>query len=207
MTEDGLSTGKRKLQRSSRVEQHDSEIGVRGEMPRIKSLDQAGEGKIISVGPTNKKASSNPLRNRSRNYPNNRNNPYNKDRLIHPSINELLSPVSSCSESNLSDVNSSVACVPSAFSSCHDSSAYSDYEDYDDYLTYENIGSGIVCRIEIAEDDKVYDSKGEETFPLQRSSSFTEDRYHKESFYYNIRKRQSASMNLNDHLNSKQFLF
>jgi len=101
-----------------------------------------------------------------------------KSHLVHPSIIELRFPASSCSESNISEINSCAARVPSAFSSCRDSSAYSDYEDYDDYLAYENIGSGILCRVEMAEDGKEYGPKGEDcSFSLQRSSSFTEDRF------------------------------
>jgi hypothetical protein len=101
-----------------------------------------------------------------------------KSHLVHPSIIELRSPASSCSESNISEITSCAARLPSAFSSCRDSSAYSDYEDYDDYLAYENIGSGILCRVEMAEDGEEYGPKGEEcSFSLQRSSSFTEDRF------------------------------
>lgn len=103
--------------------------------------------------------------------------PINKDHLVHPSIIELRSPISSCSESNISEMNSSVARAPSLFSSERDSSIYSDYEECEDYRGYENIGSGIVCRIEVADDSKLYSSKGEETFPLQRSNSL-DDRFY-----------------------------
>ena len=143
-------------------------------MPRLGSYDQSEKENHRSLDQVNIKSRV-PQRDRYE-IKQKKTKPRNKSHLVHPSITALRSPASSCSESNISEMTSSVHPVPSAFSSCRDSSAYSDYEEYDDYLPYENIGSGILCRVEMAEEVKPCDSKGNEIFALQRSSSFTEDR-------------------------------
>ena len=99
-----------------------------------------------------------------------------KDHLSNAMIDGLLSPSLSCSESNVSDVTSIVPRIPSTSSSRRHSSAFSDYEDYEGYLAYEDIGNGVICRIEITEDSKESNLNVEESYPLLRSSSFTEDR-------------------------------
>ena len=148
--------------------------GIRKIGSRPESYDQGGEKNDLSKGQINK-TSNVPQKSRyGTKYK--LGNPNNKDHVSHANIGEFLSPPSSCSESNISEVASSVARVPSASSSRRDSSAYSDYEDYEEYLAYENIGNGVMCRIEMAEDPTKSNSKEEETFPLLRSSSFTEDR-------------------------------
>ena len=162
---------RRKLQRSSRIEHHDIDEITKRSLSRPGSYERKERPKNLSVnngnsrlpGPRNSRCCAKTM--------------INKDHLVHPSIIELRSPISSCSESNLSEMNSSaVLRAPSVFSSERDSSIYSDYEDCDDYKGYENIGSGIVCRIDVADDSKLYSSKGEDTFPLQRSNSL-DDRF------------------------------
>ena len=159
---------RRKLQRSSRVEHHDSDDMIKRIMPRHGSYERPERPANLSVYNGNTKLQGSKY---SRCCVNTMLKPTSRDHLVHPSIAELRCPISSCSESNLSELNSSVVRAPSVFSSERDSSIYSDYEDGDDYRGYENIGSGIVCRIEVAEEPKLYGSKGEETFPLQRSNS------------------------------------
>ena len=100
----------------------------------------------------------------------------NNNRLLHQNLSEMYTPLSTCSESNLSEINSSSKLIPSAYSSYHDSSAFSDYEDYEDDIDDEINPGNDVCRIEIEEDDNIHSSKEDVTFQLQRSTSFTEDR-------------------------------
>ena len=173
-TENATPKTRRRLQRSSRVQQHDIDIEAKRPMPRMGSRDKPEISNNLGLVSVN--VNSPPNCRKEIKYQ--RQRPKNKGYLVHPSITELRSPASSCSESNISEITSSAARVPSAFSSCRDSSAYSDYEDYDDDLAYENIGSGILCRVEMAVDGQEYDAKEEEgPFQLQRSSSFTEDRF------------------------------
>ena len=157
-TEITTPKGRRRLQRSSRVEQHDLDTETRKNIRRIGSHDREEKNNNLGVVKGNGNSGSSP------NYQNEgkhkRQKHTKKGHLVHPSIIELRSPTSSCSESNISEITSCAARVPSAFSSCRDSSAYSDYEDYDDYIAYENIGSGILCRVEMAEDDKEYGPNG-----------------------------------------------
>ena len=174
LAENIVSKGRKRLQRSPRLHEEEKEIENRKIESRPGSYE--GEENGQSKGPVNKK--SNMPRNREHETKCKINNSKKKNLLSHANIGGFLSPPSSCSESNISEVASSVARVPSVSSSRRDSSAYSDYEDSEEYLAYENIGNGIMCRIEMTEDAKESDSKDEEPFPLLRSSSFTEDRSH-----------------------------
>ena len=149
--------------RSSRIEHHDIDDTNKRNFPRHGSYEKperpvslvVNNGNLKLHGSKNSRCCINAM----------------KDHLVHPSIAELRSPISSCSESNVSELNSCAPHAPSAFSSERDSSIYSDYEEGDDFQGYENIGSGIICRIDIAEDPKMSVSKMEDSFPLQRSNS------------------------------------
>ena len=100
----------------------------------------------------------------------------NNNHLLRHNLSEMYTPLSTCSESNLSEINSSSKLIPSAYSSYHDSSAFSDYEDYEDDIEDEINPGNVVCRIEIEEDDNIHSSKEDVAYQLQRSTSFTEDR-------------------------------
>ena len=99
----------------------------------------------------------------------------NNNHLIRHNLSEMYTPLSTCSESNLSEINSSSKLIPSNYSSYHDSSAFSDYEDYEDDIEDEINSGNVVCRIEIEEDDNIHSSKEDVAYQLQRSTSFTED--------------------------------
>ena len=160
---------RRKLMRSSRVEHHDIDDVNKRNFPRHGSCEKPDRPANLMVNTSDTKLYGS---KNSRCCINVMQKSIIKDHLVHPSISELRSPISSCSESNISELNSCAPRDQSVFSSERDSSIYSDYEEGDDFREYENIGSGIVCRIEVSEDPKLFVSKGEESFPLQRSNSY-----------------------------------
>ena len=186
-----LQRGKKRLQRSSRVNDQEKEIETINtksscEPDAYEEVEKPSD--VYSLQGTK----NSPLTNEknihcTNNHSFQRNVTISKQHHdLHNNNSIRVSPPSSCSGSNMSEVEFSTPHIRTkpVSSSRRGSSVLTVNEDGDGYLADENIENGIICRIEIENytcgncenRDIMLTTKGDEIWPLRRSSSFTGDR-------------------------------